>query len=128
MQQPNQHVYAPRQNMTPNAIPHHLSSNPSLRKQEPPLHTIPQTQCDMLQEPTVTIPNVIHRQRHHRLSSSGEEADDIPQASNNDSQVIRRKKREKIYSPQPTVSNPLTETHNRYDILTQSANQDNSGE
>jgi hypothetical protein len=80
----------------------------------------------MLQKPTVTTPNDKHR-RHHRLSSSSEEAD-IPQASNNDWQVIHRTKRKKIYSPQPTVSNPLTETHNRYDIITQSANQDESGE
>jgi hypothetical protein len=63
MQQPNQHVYALRQNMTPNAIPHHPSSNPSLRQQEPPLHTITQNQRDMLQKPIVTTPNVIHRQQ-----------------------------------------------------------------
>ena len=62
MQQPNQHVYAPRQNMKPNAIPHHPSSNPSLRQQEPPLHTITQNQRDMLQKPIVTTPKAIHRQ------------------------------------------------------------------
>ena len=120
-------MFTPRAKMTPNTIPHHPSSNPSLSQQEPPLHTTTQTQRDMLQKPTVTTPNVKHR-RHHRLSSSSEEADDIPQASNNDWQVIRHTKRKKIYSPQPTVSNPLTETHNCYDILTQSANQDESGE
>ena len=95
MQQPNQHVYAPRQNMTPNAIPHHPLSNPPLSQHEPPFHTITQTQRDMLQEPIITTPNAIHRQRHYRLSSSSEEADDIPQASNNNWQVIRRTKRKK---------------------------------
>ena len=113
--------------MTPNAIPHYPSSNRSLSQQEPPLHTTTQTQRDMLQKPTVTTPNVKHR-RHHQLSSSSEEADDIPKASNNDWHMIRRTKRKKIYSPQPTVSNPLTETHNCYNIITQSANQDESGE
>jgi len=62
--------------------------------------------------------DILNKQRHHSISSS-EEAEDAHQTSNNGWQIIRRTKRKKkLYSSQPVVQTPQTETQKRYDILT----------
>jgi len=128
MQQPNNRGNAQRQSRTPNAKHSHPSSYPSTSQHEPTLHTTAQTQHNMQTDPINTTSDAPNRQRHHRLSSSSEDTDDIQHASNNDWQIIRSTKRKKVYSSQPTASNTLTEKHNRYDILTKLANQAETGE
>ena len=128
MQQPNHHAYAQRQTKTPNAKLSRPPSYLSISQHELALHTTAQTQHNMQTNPSNTITDVPNRQRHHRLSSSSEDTDDIHHASNKDWQIVRRTKRNIIYSSQPTASNTLTETHNRYDILTKVANQAETGE
>ena len=128
MQQPNIHAYAQSQTKTPNAKHSHPPSYPSTSQHKPTLHTTAQMQHNMQTDPINATSDAPNRQRHHRLSSSSEDTDDIHHHSNNDRQVIRRIKRKKIYSSQPTASNTSTKTHNRYDILTKAANQAETGE
>jgi len=68
------------------------------------------------------------KQGQHSLSSSSEETEDANQTSNNGWQIIRKTKRKKLYSSQPAVQMSQTETHNRYDILTQEVHQAEPGE
>jgi len=68
------------------------------------------------------------KQGHHSLSSSSEETENAQQTSNNGWQIIRRTKRKKLYSLQPAVQMSQTETHNRYDVLTQKVHQAEPGE
>jgi len=73
--------------------------------------------------PINTTIDIINKQRHHSLSSSSEEAEDAHQTSNNTWQIIRLTKIKELYSSQPAFQMSQTETHNRYDILTQEVRQ-----
>ena len=62
----------------------------------------------------------------HRLSTSSEEAEVDPQGrTKNDWQTMKCSKRNKT-TPRPSVSDPSTKTHNRYEILAQEESQADS--
>jgi predicted transcriptional regulator len=73
----------------------------------------------MQTKPINTTRDVLSRQRHNRLSSSSEEADEMLQASNNDWQMRCTKRKKKTHSLQPINSKSQTETYNRYDVQQQ---------
>jgi hypothetical protein len=105
-----------------------MSNHPKPNHHEPPPHPAAPTPRLKQLNPINTTLDVLNKQRYHNLSSSSEEAEDAHQTSNNGWQLIRRTKRKKLYSSQPVVQMSQTETHNRYDILTQEVHHAEPGE
>jgi len=79
---------------------------------------------NMTMQTSNTLTDVSNRQRHHRPTSTSEDEDDTHHNSNNEWQVIRRTERKKIHSTPLPTPNTLTETHNRYGLLSKMTNQD----
>jgi len=104
------------------------SSHPAPNHHELPPHPAAPTPRLKQSNPINTTLHVLNKQRHHSQSSSSEEAENAHQTSNNGWQLIRRTKCKKLYSSQPVVQMSQTETHNRYDILTQEVHQTEPGE
>ena len=128
MHHSNLYVYTQPQRTRPNDTPPHMSPHPAPSHHELLPHPVAPTPRPKHLNPINTTIYIINKQCHHSLSSSSEEEEDAHQTSNNGCQIIRRTKRKKLYSSQPAVQMSQTESHNRYDIITQEVRQVEPGE
>ena len=128
MHHSNHYVYTHSQRTRPKDTSPHMSPHPAPSHHELPPHPVAPTPRPEQSNPTNTTLDILNKQQHQSLSSSSEEAEDTHLTSNNGWQIIQRTKRKKLYSSQPAVQMSQTETHNRYDILTQAVYQAEPGE
>jgi hypothetical protein len=95
-------------------------------QQEPTLHVTAPMHHNMMMQTPNTLKDVSNRQRQHRLTSTSEDEDDTHHNINNEWQVILRTKRKKIHSTPLPTPNTLTETHNRYGLLSNVAKHEDT--
>jgi hypothetical protein len=88
----------------------HPTLYPIPGQQEPTLYVTAPMHHNMTTPTPNTLMDVSIRQRQHRLTSASEDEDDTHHNSNNEWQVKRRSKREKIHSTPLNIQDTLTET------------------
>jgi len=89
-------------------------------------HDSPLLHYTMSMQPPTTSMDASNTQRLHRLISSSEDEVDTYNNSNKGWQLIRRTKREKVQRTPINTPDTATETRNRYELLSQETNQENT--
>jgi len=108
--QSHHQAYAQSQTMLYNPEIPHLILYTAPDQQGPTTYVSPQMHHTMTTQIPNTIPDSSNSQHQHRLTSTSKDEDDTHNNSNNEWQVIRRTKREKIHSTPLNTPDTITET------------------